>query len=170
MIDLNEWFQFFRQEIQNQHPKQSDFTDGERTVFVREIIHNQMLQQFAQELSCVCLSSEEEVENKEYLGIDVTWIDPSPWSALPELIIELENDTGLWYLQYCSWKLMCVRCERKILICYVGNERMNELVEKLNQNLQIQKDSLFLLIVGTKDLTQFTGYLKSGAENFQLLK
>ena len=45
--------------------------------------------------------------------------------VLPTAAVELENSYDLDKIDYCLWKLMCIRTQIRILICYQSNTEKN---------------------------------------------
>ncbi len=103
----------------------------------------------------------------EYLGIDCMYIDEKykdkagkllieDWCppVPPSVVIEHENDYSRGKILYCLWKILCVRADTKILICYQSNaDRVKTLVEHCEKfiwegGFMKNENSDLLLIVG----------------------
>jgi hypothetical protein len=56
-------------------------------------------------------------QRSEYLTLDVCVADPSSW-APPWFIAEHENASHRTKIQYCAWKLLATRADRRVLVAY----------------------------------------------------
>jgi hypothetical protein len=98
----------------------------------------------------------------EYFSLDLSASDDESWGS-PLLIAEHENDRDDEKLTYCTWKLLCVEAQLRILVAYVDSERQwssyrsdEELAERLRQILNAHP---------TKSLVLITGNLRIGVED-----
>lgn len=59
------------------------------------------------------------VGREEYLGQDVMAFSASEtgWQ-LPQVVCELENSAKESLISYSLWKVLCVRCELRVVFCY----------------------------------------------------
>jgi hypothetical protein len=64
-------------------------------------------------------------ESEEYLNIDFMFFDKRDYdsdrSVLPRTVVEHENSFDKNKIEYCLWKILCVRSPIKVLICYQRN-------------------------------------------------
>lgn len=56
-------------------------------------------------------------QRSEYLTLDVCVADPTSW-APPMFIAEHENASHRAKIQYCAWKLLATRAQRRVLVAY----------------------------------------------------
>jgi hypothetical protein len=79
----------------------------------------------------------EKEESEEYLGIDFMFLDRKDYdenrSVLPRAIVEHENSWNREKIEYCLWKILCVRSPLRVLICY---QRDSDSVEGLRKHLE----------------------------------
>ena len=59
------------------------------------------------------------VGRNEYLSQDVMAFDSGPrgWK-FPEAVCELENSADEKFVAYSLWKVLCVRCDLRVVVCY----------------------------------------------------
>ena len=104
-------------------------------------------------------------DSGEYLGIDAMFFDKSKYGAtwkvgdwdpfiLPSAIVELENDYNRKKIAYCLWKLLCIRCELRILICY---QKKWKRIDSLKIELENIITSKGLMSKGEKELIVIIG-------------
>jgi hypothetical protein len=113
-------------------------------------------------------------KSSEYLNIDAVFIDESEYGlhikgakgiqygpyALPEAVVELENNWDVDRICYCMWKVICVRAPVRVLICYQKNAKMvNGLKQRLEDiiwgsSLMKGTDGDLFVIVGTETMQQ----------------
>lgn len=59
------------------------------------------------------------VVREEYLGQDVmAFVAGSAGWRLPQIVCELENSAKENLIAYSLWKVLCVRCELRVVFCY----------------------------------------------------
>lgn len=77
-------------------------------------------------------------ESEEYLGIDFMFFDKKDYneetSVLPRVVVEHENNPSKKKIEYCLWKILCVRSLLRVLICYQPNANK---IESLTRYLEV---------------------------------
>jgi hypothetical protein len=59
------------------------------------------------------------IQHGEYLGIDVmAFADTNQRWPFPTAVIELENSTNDDRIAYALWKVLCIRADLRIVMCY----------------------------------------------------
>lgn len=144
-------------------------TDGKWTEFMVEKVINEgmSIKIGCQVISLLGKDSERRQESGEYLNMDAMFIEDSAYDGwrglpyydppvIPDAVVEHENSQSGTFakIQYCMWKLFCLRSGVRILICYrFGFKKIQELKNGLE--MTIKKNNLaevmggeFVLIVG----------------------
>ena len=102
-------------------------------------------------------------DSGEYLNIDALFIDNlayDNWNSedwdppvLPSAAVELENNDSFEKITYCLWKILCLRAEVRVLICYQKNEakiaalkRHLEDTIKSRNLMERDEEELFIII------------------------
>ncbi len=112
---------------------------------------------------------------REYLNIDAFYFDNSEYDlpvgigdeedpfVLPTAVVELENSLETNKIKYCAWKLLCVRSQIRVLVCYQkGVDNVTSLVKHL-ENVIWQKglmkhDAGDLLVIIGNDKKSDSGW------------
>lgn len=106
----------------------------------------------------------------EYLNIDAMFTDnqedwnEEDWNplVLPSVVVELENDYGGKQITYCLWKILCIRAEIRVLICYQdATNKINCLKTRLEEviterELMKGEDSELLVIIGDDSKNEYS--------------
>lgn len=143
-----------------------DLSNKKWTELMKEVI-----QEIAERSNCYCFTLKPErlrdEFHEEYLGIDCIYIDKcyidkigqlwvEDWCppVPPTVVIEHENEYKRGKIVYCLWKILSVRAELKILICYQSNadnvKYLADFLEKfvLNGGFMRNDDSELLILIG----------------------
>jgi len=101
-------------------------------------------------------------ESEEYLGIDFMFFDKKDYneetSVLPRVVVEHENNPSKKKIEYCLWKILCVRSPLRVLICYQPNANKIESLRKYLEvgvwegNLMKGDNGDLLIIIGDQNL------------------
>jgi hypothetical protein len=104
------------------------------------------------------------VSRSEYLALDVVAFEIAGerrW-RFPVSVFELENSTTDDLVAYSLWKVLCVRANLRVVICYRrdandGSELMRHLADEVVQSMEIPKRSGLggetIVIVGSRSET-----------------
>lgn len=144
-------------------------TGGKWTEFIVQKVINERMSEKAdcQVVSLLSKDSEKKEESGEYLNMDAMFIANDAykkWKGLPDYdppvipiaVVEHENaGTGTFEkIQYCLWKILCLRADVRVLICYqFGAKKIEELRELLENTVKNNKlaegmNGELLLVIG----------------------
>ena len=155
-IDLLKWNKIFLEKFNENPPNEGD-SDTIWTEKIRNLIHINVRNQMEYKKDCICYSYENPPYNKEYMGIDMTWMDDESYQ-IPDLLVELENERTISKIAYCFWKLYCQKSKSKILIAYPKNKK--DLLNYLQDNFkELDEEEEYLLILGKKPYGEYDSYL-----------
>ncbi len=77
-------------------------------------------------------------ESEEYLTIDFMFFNKKDYnedkSVLPLAVVEHENNPTPKKIEYCLWKILCVRSSLRVLICYQPDANK---IESLRRYLEV---------------------------------
>jgi hypothetical protein len=155
-----------------------DKGDGStRASWTQEMGH--IMDKVGKELGCAVVRRRPDVldknESGEYLNIDFMFFNIKDYDEgkriLPKVAVEHENNRNKKKIEYCLWKILCIRSPIRVLICYQSNA---DKVTKLRQHLEdviwqgsLMKGSiedLFVIIgdesVANKDEWDWRDYFK----------
>lgn len=158
------WLKHFTKIIEQEYEKKQ-WTAAQWTEFLGRVLDD-----VAKQINCYVerrrQKKKEDEDSSEYLGIDAVFIDDfegnfmeeSDWNpvGLPRAAVELENSYEQKRISYCLWKLLCVRAQIRVLICYQGNQiNVNNLKERLEDliwqgSLMKGTDADLLVIIGNE--------------------
>lgn len=103
------------------------------------------------DLTPACKGFCDDYGRSEYFNIDVIAYDDNAWKP-PKIVIEIEN--LFRKIQYCTWKLVSINCEARILLTYYYSDSnsqhvansFNQVVKELEPiKKDNEKASLLLL-------------------------
>lgn len=108
------------------------------------------------------------VAQSEYLALDVTAFDHGPerW-RFPAAVMELENSLNDDRIAYSLWKVLCVRAELRVVICYRRtSHEASGLAQLLSEEvvgaMGIQERSALygqtLIVVGSREESEYFPY------------
>lgn len=157
------WLKHFTKIIDKEEEKQ--WTAAQWTEFMGRVLDH-----VAKKINCYVArhrqKKKEDEDSSEYLGIDAVFIDnfeyksmeESDWNpvGLPRAAVELENSYDQKRISYCLWKLLCVRAQIRVLICYQDNQvKVDNLKERLEDliwqgSLMKGTDADLLVIIGNE--------------------
>ena len=105
-------------------------------------------------------------ESREYLTIDFMFFNKKDYnedkSVLPSAVVEHENNPSRKKIEYCLWKISCVKSPLRVLICYQPNaDKIESLREHLEVvvwegNLMKGDNADLLIIIGDSSLDNST--------------
>ncbi|NOR48540.1 MAG: hypothetical protein GQ533_10945 [Methanosarcinaceae archaeon] len=132
------WLDNFVKIVDEEGDEKLDFsTDTDWTAGMMTI-----LDQVGKELGCDVIRKRPDAINKEdsgeYLTIDVMFFDEkeSAEYIFPRVVIEHENSKSVEKIEYCLWKILCIRSPIRVLICYQdGEEKVEALRKHLENNI-----------------------------------
>jgi len=157
------WLESFFKHLNEINDKELDdkLTFGRWTKIVA-----QAMDKIGEDLYCGVAGRKSEAsqqeESEEYLGIDFMFFNKKDFdedkSVLPCAVVEHENNPSKEKIEYCLWKILCVRSALRVLICYQSNANQ---IEALMRDLEyaIREGSLMkgddgdlLVIIGDVSL------------------
>jgi len=107
---------------------------------------------------------EEKNDTGEFLNIDAMYFNKgeiNDWQSeyapqtLPVVVIEHENMDLTQKIEYCLWKILCIKAPLRILICYKNDNReihnLKDSLEKLIKKIKVSNDEDILVIIGNKE-------------------
>jgi len=168
-----QWVEFFVKSLKKLEPESNTKTDAEWTEFMIKV-----MKAIGEKADCYVVSraSKDRKYSGEYLNMDAMFIDNSDYTdwdsddwdppVLPSAVVELENDDRFAKITYCLWKIICIRAEIRVLICYQTNkDKVNSLRKRLEETLmsrrlmETAKGELFVIIGdATKDDSSWKDY------------
>jgi hypothetical protein len=96
----------------------------------------------------------------EYLAMDVMgFADGDKQWRFPAIVVELENSQDIKNVAYSLWKVLCVRCELRIVFCYCrdSGERSqvikflkDEVIAALQLPIRAQLEGDTIVVVGSR--------------------
>ena len=157
-----QWVDSFKKSLIELEDESYVDSDAEWTEFMMKV-----MRKMGQEIGCHIAGKNSEVKkySGEYLNIDAMFIDnsayddwlyPEDWDppVLPSAVVELENQYDIKWITYCLWKILCIRAEMRVLICYQSNtekvESLRKYLEETIRNRNLMKDvkGELLVIIG----------------------
>ncbi|MDD5691725.1 MAG: hypothetical protein PHP10_00950 [Candidatus Omnitrophica bacterium] len=137
----NQWIESFLESLfERKDESNLDVYNEKDSKWTKFMVENVIKKGMEEKTNChvVCITSNDSAikqESGEYLNIDAMFfntsdyqkqvylkvnnkIDFDPW-VLPAVIVEHENaGSGKEKIAYCLWKLLCIRSQLRVLICY----------------------------------------------------
>ena len=143
-----QWIDSFMKSLNELEDQSNTKSDGEWTKFMAKVMK---AMEKKTNWRVISRDSEERRDSGEYLNIDAMFLDksayPSNWNIgdwdpyiLPSAVVEHENDYGFEKIAYCLWKIVCIRAEVRVLICYQNNkEKIDSLTKYLEKIVKKSK-------------------------------
>lgn len=103
---------------------------------------SQVMDQVGEDLYCGVSGRKSDTsrqeESEEYLSIDFMFFDKKDYNeetgVLPRVVVEHENNPNKEKIEYCLWKILCIRSPLRVLICYQPNA---DKIESLREHLEV---------------------------------
>ena len=152
------WLKAFNLTLKELESESDTKSDDEWTRFMTKVFSKT-----GEKINCYVQSRfTEDVKNAgEFLNMDAMYFsneDIKDWRsdfapiALPPIVIEHENQYLIQKIEYCLWKILCIRAQLRILICYQDNIRdiyaLKKKLEKMIERLKISNNEDVLIIIG----------------------
>jgi hypothetical protein len=170
------WADMFFESLDSLSGKEKVYTDEAWTKFLGKVICD-----VGEKTDCYVAMRREEVGDDEcsgeYFDIDALFIDNKEYEnennnwdpfVLPSAAIELENNPRHDKIAYCMWKILCIRTQLRVLICYQGSSnKISDLISCLTQVISKgnllegnnNNDGELLVLVGDDSLPEETEWI-----------